>query len=145
MIIRKYEFQDEGAVLMIFELLIPKYFAEIELADFKEYLENNLEYYYVVEVKGQLVGAGGFNVLKESSRVRISWDFIHPNFQGLGVGRQLMAHRLKLIRELYPTSKVEVRTSQMVYEFYQKQGFVLQEVVEDYWAEGFDLYVMCLL
>lgn len=144
MILRKYEVRDEGAVLELLRLLIPRYFAESELADFKEYLKNNLEYYYVVEVKGQLVGAGGFNVLADNTTIRISWDFIHPNFQGFGVGKQLIAYRLKLIKELYPTHKVEVRTSQMAYKFYEKQGFLLQEVVEDYWAVGFDLYVMRL-
>lgn len=145
MILRKYEVRDEGAVLELLRLLIPRYFAESELADFKEYLKNNLEYYYVVEVKGQLVGAGGFNVLAENTTIRISWDFIHPNFQGFGVGKQLIAYRLKLIKELYPAHKVEVRTSQMAYKFYEKQGFLLQEIVEDYWAVGFDLYAMCLL
>ena len=36
MILRKYEVRDEGAVLELLRLLIPRYFAESELADFKE-------------------------------------------------------------------------------------------------------------
>jgi ribosomal protein S18 acetylase RimI-like enzyme len=29
-----------------------------------------------------------------------------------------------------------------VYKFYEKQGFELMEVKEDFWAKGFDMYMM---
>jgi hypothetical protein len=37
-----------------------------------------------------------------------------------------------------------VRTTQLVYPFYQKAGFTLDKVEQDYWANGFDLYQMML-
>jgi ribosomal-protein-alanine N-acetyltransferase len=38
--------------------------------------------------------------------------------------------------------KIIVRTSQITFPFYQKQGFRLKEKIDNYWAEGFDLYYM---
>ena len=38
--------------------------------------------------------------------------------------------------------KITVRSSQVAYKFYEKQGFVLNEIKKNYWAEGFDMYSM---
>ena len=39
-------------------------------------------------------------------------------------------------------SIIEVRTSQFADKFYEQFGFVTKEVINDYWAKGFDLYRM---
>ena len=35
--------------------------------------------------------------------------------------------------------------SQLAYKFYEKQGFTLNEIKRNYWADGFDMYSICLL
>ncbi|UKJ09366.1 GNAT family N-acetyltransferase [Solitalea lacus] len=72
----------------------------------------------------------------------MSWDIIDPDFQGRGVGQKLLNYRIELLKSIKDIERIKVRTSQLAYKFYQKNGFVLQTVVKNYWAKGFDLYDM---
>ena len=118
----------------------PNYFSIDEEGDLINYLENEIEEYFVIELDGRAIGSGGINFF-ESVAARLSWDLIHPEFQGLGFGSLLVDFRLKRLEEL-KVAEISVRTSQLVVEFYRKHGFHLNEIVENYWAEGFDLYDM---
>ena len=140
--IRPYTDTDREALLHILRLNTPRYFAPEEEADFIEYLDKHLEAYFVVEESGQVVGAGGLNYLDNNALVRISWDLIHPDFQGRGIGRALTQFRIAEARSKPGVRLIQVRTSQLVYPFYQKLGFELEKVEKDFWAEGFDLYQM---
>lgn len=121
---------------------VPKYFAQEEIEDFRLYLDNEVELYYVAQLNGQIVGAGGINFEENHTIAKISWDFIHPNYQQDGIGTSLLAHRLLHLQTMNEVQTILVRTSQLAYRFYQKHGFVLVETVKDYWAKGFDLYRM---
>ncbi len=140
--IRPYEEQDREALLTLLQLNIPRFFDESELSDLHEYLTRFREDYFVVEEKGIVIGAGGVNYFPEENTARLSWDFIHPDYQGRGVGRKLVEHRLQLLRTNPDVQRVVVRTTQLVYRFYEKMGFVLVKTQKDFWAEGFDLYQM---
>ena len=37
---------------------------------------------------------------------------------------------------------ITVRTSQLVYKYYEKFGFQTKEIIKDFWAKGYDLYRM---
>ncbi|WMN07327.1 GNAT family N-acetyltransferase [Marivirga arenosa] len=138
--IRPYHSADFQKVLVLFDLNTPQYFAESEKADLEEYLQQKREDYFVVEENGEIIGAGGINY--DPDRAVISWDFIHPDWQGKGIGRTLMDFRLAHIRSQKQYEKVIVRTSQLAYGYYEKMDFNLLEVKKDYWAKGFDLYFM---
>lgn len=145
--IRAYKSSDKEHLIKLIRLNIPAYFEVSEEEDFINYLERELEDYFVVEDENtnQIIGCGGINYIstKTSVSARISWDMIHPNFQGKGIGNQLLCHRIEHIRNKNIVS-VSVRTSQLAYKFYQKIGFTLEKVEKDFWAEGFDLYFMKL-
>lgn len=140
--IREYHPNDKPKVLNILKLNVPQYFAESEVSDLDHYLDHEIEKYYVVELDNQIIGAGGINFEGNDTIGKISWDFLHPKFQGMGVGRALLQHRLAILKSMKEVGTILVRTSQLAYQFYQKNGFVLEEIHKDFWAEGFDMYKM---
>jgi N-acetylglutamate synthase-like GNAT family acetyltransferase len=96
----------------------------------------------VIEIKGKVIGAGGINYFLADKIARISWDMIHPDFQGKGYGASLINHRIHVIKKNPLIDKIIVRTSQLVFSFYEKNGFVLKEIKKDFWDVGYDLYLM---
>jgi len=141
-IIREYRETDEQAVVELLRLNTPRYFAPEEEKELVHYLHHEIDQYFVLELEGSIVGCGGINFTEDGTTGRISWDILHPSHQGKGLGRRLLQHRVKKLKDLPQIQIISVRTSQLVYPFYEKNGFVLVEVVTDYWAPGFDLYRM---
>lgn len=140
--IRPYHPHDKIALLELLTLLVPAYFAEEEIADFSDYLDQKIELYFVAERQGKIVAAAGINFEKEKGMGKLSWDFVHPDEQGKGVGKKLITYRIDLLAGMPSIRSISVRTSQLAYLFYKKHGFELVEVQKDYWAPGFDMYAM---
>jgi [ribosomal protein S18]-alanine N-acetyltransferase len=140
--IRKYRPDDKNKILDLFRMNTPAFFSPNEESDLIFYLEHEIELYFVVEVKNEIVGCGGINFKEEGTVGLLSWDFLHPDFQGRGIGTTLLNHRLELLKSIPEVKKIRVRTSQHANSFYEKGGFVRKETVKDYWAKGFDLYLM---
>jgi ribosomal protein S18 acetylase RimI-like enzyme len=141
-IIREYKNSDKEVVLNLLRLNTPKYFSPDEEKDLIYYLENEIDYYFVLEINNQIVGAGGINFSDDKTIGKISWDIFHPEFQGKSLGSQLLIYRIEKLRQFKDIQQISVRTSQLVFKFYEKLGFELIEIVEDYWAKGFHLYQM---
>jgi len=140
--IRPYKTSDKNAVLDLIKLNIPKFFAAEEEKDFNIYLEKERELYYVLLYEDKIVGCGGINFNKNKTIGKISWDIFHPDYQGKSLGTKLLKHRIEKLNSIKSVQKITVRTSQVAYKFYEKQGFKLLEIIKNYWAEGFDLYNM---
>jgi [ribosomal protein S18]-alanine N-acetyltransferase len=140
--IRPYTFADKPALLALLQLNVPRYFHASEANDFAEYLDRHLESYFVVEENGEIIGAAGINYFPEDTLARFSWDMVHPDFQGKGIGTKLTRYRIAQIRNTPGISCIVVRTTQLVHPFYRKLGFVLEKTEKDFWAPGFDLYQM---
>lgn len=140
--IRSYTPSDKNKIIGLLRLNTPRYFSENEEKDLVYYLDNHSDNYYVLEIENDIVACGGFNIEREAKTAKISWDIIHPDYQGKGLGTQLMNHRINEIEKINRITMLSVRTSQLVYKFYEKFGLELQEIVKDYWDKGFDLYRM---
>ena len=143
--IRLYENKDREHLVELLRLNTPKFFDSSEEKDFKDYLDHDSENYFVIEEHEKINGGGGLNFgFDEGATARIAWDVILPSAQGKGVGTQLTNFRIGKIK-LNPTvNKIVVRRSQLVFPFYEKLGFELEQKERDYWAKGFDLYQMKL-
>lgn len=126
----------------LIRLNTPKYFASAEEADLNNYLDRERELYYVLLSDEKIVGCGGINFTDNKTTGKISWDILHPEYQGKSLGSQLLKHRIGKLKSIDSIQKIIVRTSQLAYKFYEKQGFVLNEIKKDYWAKGFDMYSM---
>lgn len=74
---------------------------------------------------------------------RIAWDIIDSKFQRKGIGKQLVLYRITHLQKLYPPIEIIiVRTSQIVYTFYEIFGFEVDRIEMNFWATGFHLYQM---
>ncbi|AWH84979.1 GNAT family N-acetyltransferase [Flavobacterium album] len=144
MTIRPYSPSDDPAILELLRCNTPEFFAVSEEADLIDYLAKHIDHYYVVEIDGSIMGCGGFNRRDDEKRGVLSWDIIHPDAHGKGVGSALVKFRIAEMQKL-GMEEIGVRTTQLVYPFYEKMGFRLKSpFTKDYWAKGFDLYDMVL-
>lgn len=141
-VIREYQPTDKNAVMDLIRRNTPEYFAPEEEADLSNYLDNEREFYYVLLFNGKLVGCGGINFAENKTVGKLSWDIVHPEYQGKSLGAQLLKHRIVKLKSIDSIISITVRTSQLAYKFYEKQGFILNEIEKNYWAKGFDMYSM---
>ena len=126
----------------LIRLNTPEYFAPEEEDDFSNYLDNERELYNVLLFNEKIVGCGGINFAENKTIGKISWDILHPEYQGKSLGTRLLEYRIEKLESIKSVQKITVRTSQVAYQFYEKQGFELKEIKKDYWAKGFDMYKM---
>lgn len=145
MIFRLYKPKDHPALLSIFQLNTPAFFAKEEQKDFEAYLDKFADTYFVAEQDGQLLGAGGYHLRENKTIGRLSWYLLHPDAKGKGVGKKLVLQCLKAIKQEKNIQKLSVWTSQLAYQFFGKFGFETVEIKKDYWGEGLDLYRMEML
>ena len=140
--IRKFESSDREKVINLLRMNTPDFFSPNEEKDLIYYFDFHADNYYVIENQNNIIGAAGFNLSVDGKTGHLSWDIIHPKYQGKGVGSELTRFRIERIKAIETVQTLAVRTSQLAYKFYEKFGLILRETVRDYWDEGFDLYRM---
>lgn len=140
--IRKYTKEDKEEVLNLIRPLVPEYFAEEEIKDFEHYLIHEIEDYFVYQTEDKIIAAGGINYNLKNVTAIISWDMVHIDYLGKGIGRKLVEYRIEFIKKKKNIHRIVVNTSQHTFGFYEKFGFSTSKIKKDFWAEGFDLYQM---
>lgn len=140
--IRPYIQNDKVAVIELLRSNTPTFFAPAEEKDLIAYLDKEIEDYFVVEENSKIIAAAGINYFPKEKTACISWDIIKPESQGKGIGKKLTEHRINYLNKNFKIDLIFVRTTQLVYKFYEKMGFKLMKVEKNYWAKNFDLYYM---
>ena len=140
--IRNYTKKDKSTLIELLRQNTPEYFDPSEEIEFINYLDHEVEDYFVYELDFKIIGAGGINYFLEEKSARISWDMVDSKSQGKGIGKKLTQHRINHLKRNTEVEIIRVRTSQHAYKFYGKMGFELEKIEKKYWAKNFDLYLM---
>ena len=139
--IRPYSAGDLEAVVEIFRSNMPKYFVPDEEPGLREFLAGDLENYYVIELDGEVVGAGGI-ALNEDRTVSLCWGMVRADLIGTGLGRKLTEFRIQMTKEKFGELPLVISTSQHTEGFYEKLGFVTVEHTPDGFGLGIDICKM---
>ena len=140
--VRKYEAEDLEPVVAVFRSNIPKYFGPSEEAGLREFLAAmRAEDYYVIEVDGEIVGAGGI-ALNEDDTVSLCWGMVREDHLGTGLGRKLTEFRVAASREKFGDRAMVTSTSQHTEGFYEKFGFRTVEHTPNGFGPGIDICKM---
>lgn len=139
--IRNYTASDKSQLIELFLLNTPAFFCPQEQQDLEAFLdEEEATEYYVVEESGKILACGGYAI--KNNEGWLCWYMVHPNHHGKGLGRQVVQRSLDTMRSVPGINKMIVRTSQLVYPFYEKFGFKLLSTTDNYWGKGMHLYHM---
>jgi [ribosomal protein S18]-alanine N-acetyltransferase len=140
--IRPFLPTDMKAVLELFRSNVPTYFSEDEEEGFISFFNEEGIEYYVLEENGMVQAAGGYAVFEERKEGLFCWGLVDASMHGIGYGTALARYRIEQLKKHAVVEKIVVRTAQDTYKFYEKMGFQLISITENFWSERFHLYYM---
>jgi len=143
-IIRAYTEADQKGCLEVFDSNLPKYFSIEERQDFATFLKQPSCVYLVMEQSGEVVGCGGYYVNRENREAGLCWGLVHRRFHGTGLGKRLALERLERILRQPEVGFIRLDTSQHTFGFFEKLGFVTENITPNGYWDGLDRYDMRL-
>ena len=142
--VRLYRSEDLDSVIHIFRSNIPKYFGPDEEPGLRNFLsDERCGDYYVAEIEGKVVGAGGI-ALNDDNTVSLCWGMLRSDHIGKGLGREFTEFRIDKSREKFGSLPLVISTSQHTQGFYEKLGFRLVTHQPHGFGPGIDICKMRL-
>jgi len=139
---RPYTSADRKACLAIFQSNTPHFFGADEAPEFEDFLERLPCPYYMLEVDHKPVGCGGYFLDEQQRVARMCWGMIQRTFHKRRYGKYLLLRRLDEICQRPNIKRVSMDTSQHSKGFFEKLGFVVQEVELDGYFSGLHRHEM---
>ena len=94
----------------------------------------------MLEEDGKILACGGYAV--ENNVGYLCWYIVHPTHHGKGLGGAIVTKSMNALKAIPGVSKIIVRTSQLVYPFYENFGFRLISTQDHYWGNDMHMYYM---
>ena len=133
MIIKPYQSEYYKECLAIFDENCPEYFAPNERADYQHYLENKPNAYFLVMMRGKVIGAFGLPIEQEHNVSTITWIMIRSHYQRMGIGHKIMKHIDDTVRRQH-VSVIKIAASHLSAPFFAKFGANTITRVEHGWG-----------
>lgn len=71
---------------------------------------------------GHVVGCGGINFAENKTIGKISWDIIHPDFQGKSLGTKLLKYRIEVLKTIPGIQKITSGLYRLLINFMKNKG-----------------------
>jgi ribosomal protein S18 acetylase RimI-like enzyme len=136
--IRPYQPSDRAACLAVFHSNTPDFFLPVEEADFTAFLDRMPGPYLVVEEDDEIVACGGHAVNAVTGVATLCWGMVARAHQRRGLGRALLRARLANLADHPEAKVVRLDTSQHSRGFFEREGFVVQQTIQDGYDPGLD-------
>ena len=141
--IRPYGTNDLGSVIAILRSNIPKYFFPTEEEELRVYLSQHSDDYFVLELGGEIVGAGGI-ALNSDGTISLCWGMVRNDLIGTGLGKRMALYRMDMARLKWGDRSFFTSTSHHTEGFYKKLGFKTFEHTPNGFGPGIDICKMRL-
>jgi hypothetical protein len=139
--VRSYLQSDRQACLEILGSNTPEYFAPADCESYAGFLDNLPGPYFVAEVPGQIAACGGW-AMDIDGVADLTWGMVRRGLHRSGLGRQLLRFRRDAIRAETQATRLRVRTTQLVNEFFVREGFTVVDIVPNGFGLGQDKVTM---
>ena len=136
LVFRPYIPDYKDSCINIFVSNTPNYFGVHELDDFRKFLDTLPCPYYVVTRNDEVLACGGYGVDQQKNTVVLAWGMARADLHKQGLGTFLLAERLKQIYQDFGETVVEIDTSQHSKGFFERFGFEVGIITENYYAPG---------
>ena len=133
---RPYQAEDNGRCVEIFMSNTPRYFGVEEADEFRQFLEALPCAYFVATQDDEIVACGGHGYHGKKQAVALCWGMVRADLHKQGLGKFMLIERLKQIFTDFGETVVQINTSQHSQGFFERYGFQVKEVTQNYFAPG---------